>query len=85
MFLHMMTVTLNLQIITRTFICVASCMFLLCPRVRTEFYRFLCLLYNRVGSFSSRNPSKAVKLVYKVFVYPAYYCRIARLFSVNTI
>ena len=34
--------------------------------LRTEFYRFLCLLYNRVGGFSSRNPGKAVKLVYKV-------------------
>ena len=53
--------------------------------IRDRFYRFLCLLYNRVGSFSSRNPGKAVKLVYKVFVHPAYYCRIAGLFSVNTI
>jgi hypothetical protein len=38
-----------------------------------------------VGGFSSRNPGKAVKLVYKVFVHPAHKCAKPLQFSVYTI
>ena len=45
-------------------------MFLSTPE-RAEFYRFLELLYNRVGRFSSRNGGKAFHEVPGLFVHPA--------------